>query len=102
MIKEKISKEKNELISKKDRLKKDFSEAKQDKRIFALLFIEFVISIAIALSIYFYLDPETNVVPFPLGFFVFAGLMVLLYFVFHKTKEFREERKLKAHASYNS
>jgi len=99
MIKEKISKEKNQLVEKKDEFKTGFAEAKKDKRIFAMLFVELVVSIAIALSIYFYLDPETNVVPFPLNIPVFIGLMVLLYFVFHKTKEFREERKIKIQSS---
>jgi len=93
MIKEKLVKEKQKVVDKKNKVKKGFAEAKQDTRIFALLFIEFIVSLAIALSIYFYLDPETNIVPFPLNVVVFIGLMVVLYFVFHKTKEFREERK---------
>jgi hypothetical protein len=92
MIREKLSKEKQKLLEKKDKVKKTFNEGKEDKRIFAMLFVEFVISVAIALSIYFYLDPEINVVPFPLNLFVFAALMFLLALVFHKTKEFRTER----------
>ncbi len=92
MIKEKISKEKSNLIQKKDFFQEAFSEAKKDPRIFAMLFIEFIISVAIAVSIYFYLDPEKNIVPFPLNIAVFAGLMVLLALVFHKTKEFRVAR----------
>ncbi len=95
MIKEKISKEKTELINKKNRLKADFAEAKQDTRLFAILFIEFALSMAVVLSIYLYLDPETNLVPFPLNIISFAFLMILMYFVFNKTKEFREERKLR-------
>ncbi|MBU2101073.1 hypothetical protein KKG83_03125 [Candidatus Micrarchaeota archaeon] len=93
MIKERLVKEKQELVNDKNRIKETLSEGKQDKRIFALLFVEFAISVAIALSIYFYLDPETNVVPFPLSVFVFGVLMFLLAVVFHKTKEFRIERK---------
>ncbi len=96
MIKEKVLKEKNHLIKKKDELKFGFFEAKKDTRIFALLFVEFLISVAIAVSIFFYLDPETDIVPFPWGIPIFIVLMVLLAMVFHKTKEFREERKSKA------
>ena len=93
MIKEKLAKEKQKIVDEKNKVKQGFKEGKQDTRIFAMLFIEFIVSLAIALSIYFYLDPETNIVPFPLNVVVFIGLMVILYFVFHKTKEFREERK---------
>ncbi len=93
MIKEKLFQEKQELIEKKDKVKKTFFEGKKDNRIFALLFVEFIVSIAIALSIYFYLDPEINVISFPLNLVVFGGLMLLLALVFHKTKEFREYRK---------
>jgi membrane protein implicated in regulation of membrane protease activity len=100
MIKEKISKEKSELIRKKNKLMRDFSEAKKDTRVFALLFIEFAVSVAIALSIYFYLDPEVEIkelrnVPFYLKLIAFIALMFLLAMLFHKTKEFREERKSK-------
>ncbi len=92
-VKGKIIKEKNQIIKRKNKLKHGFFEAKEDPRIFALLFIEFSISIAIALSIYFYLDPEANIVPFPYGIIIFAGLMFLLAMVFHNTKGFREKRK---------
>jgi sodium--glutamate symport carrier gltS len=95
MLKERLVKEKQELIKDKEHIKETFREGKKDKRIFALLFVEFLISIAIALSIYFYLDPETNVVPFPLSVLVFGVLMFLLAVVFHKTKEFRDERNRK-------
>jgi len=61
-IKGKVIKEKELMVKRKDKLKFNFFEAKADVRIFAMLFIEFVISVAIALSIYFYLDPEVNLV----------------------------------------
>lgn len=97
-IKGKVIKEKNEMVKRKDKFKFGFLEAKADRRIFAMLFVEFIISIAIALSIYFYLDPEVKVeelknVPFYLKLIAFIVLMGLLAIVFHKTKEFREERK---------
>jgi len=98
-IKGKLVKEKQEMAKRKDKLKFGFLEAKADRRIFALLFIEFAISVAIALSIYFYLDPETNVVPFPYSIITFIVLMALLALVFHKTKEFRKERETKSHAT---
>ena len=106
-VKGKVTKEKQEMVKRKDKLKFGFLEAKQDRRIFAMLFIEFAISVAIALSIYFYLDPEVNLIQFKvfegmpdylvfiLKLVSFVFLMALLAVIFHKTKEFREERKTK-------
>jgi len=101
-IKRKLLKEKNEMVKRKNNLEPGLVQARQDKRILALLFVEFIISLAIALSIYFYLDPGVEIaqlreVPFYLKFIAFLVLMGLLAMVFHKTKEFREERKTQPH-----
>ena len=73
----------------KEVAKQKLTSAKQDTRVIALLMLQFAFVIVIVMSIALYLDPETNIVPFPwnvIGFIAFVGISIWLY---HYTKFFR-------------
>lgn len=72
-----------------------FGTAKQkifgmDREVISLLFFEFLFAIIIAFSIYIYLDPEVNFVPWPFNYVGFFALLAFGLFIFSKTKLFRE------------
>lgn len=69
------------------------SDIKEDRRNLAILCIEFVLVVLIALIIYFYLDPETSVVVFPYSILLFALFGVAVFWVYHWTSHFRTEIK---------
>ncbi len=59
-------------------------------KIFIFSFTELVFSILIALSIFLYLDPEVNLVPYPYNYISFAVLLILSFVLFSHSKEFRK------------
>jgi len=61
-----------------------------DRNVFILIFAEFVFATILALSIFIYLDPEINVVPWPLNFVVFFAILIGGLYLFSLTKQFRE------------
>jgi len=77
----------------KDFSKVIFGTAKQkffgmNREVVALLFAEFVFAILIATSIYVYLDPDVNFVPWPFNYISFFALLAVGLFLFSKTKPF--------------
>ena len=60
-------------------------------KVLALLFAELIFTVALAASIFLYLDPEINIFPFPTNYLAFFILLVFGYFIFSTTKQFREE-----------
>lgn len=78
-----------------------FGKAKEkilgiEKRIIILVFFQFIFAFIIAIAIAFYLDPEISFpgfseVPFPFNIIAFIGFLVFGFYVFSKTKPFREE-----------
>lgn len=72
-----------------------FGTAKQkifgmNRQFFVLILFEISFAIIIALSIYIYLDPDVNIVPWPFNFISFFALLAFGIFIFSKTKLFRE------------
>ncbi|MCX6800980.1 MAG: hypothetical protein NTZ73_02235 [Candidatus Diapherotrites archaeon] len=57
--------------------------------IIVLWIAEFAFASVIAMSIYVYLDPEVNIVPFPYNFIGFLGLLTFGMIIFSHTKPFR-------------
>ncbi|MBU1120579.1 MAG: hypothetical protein ABIE23_05570 [archaeon] len=73
-------------------------EAKNDPRIIALVMLEVMLSVIIAFSVYFYLDPTRNFsvfpeVVFPFNLIAFIALFAVFIYIFNLTKEFRKERE---------
>lgn len=62
-----------------------------NRKVIVLVFAEIFFTIALAISIFLYLDPEINVFPFPSNFVAFFILLIFGYFIFSTTKQFREE-----------
>jgi hypothetical protein len=61
-----------------------------NKEAIVFVFGEVVFAIIIALSILFYLDPEINLVPFPMNYISFAFFLGISLLLFSHTKQFRE------------
>ncbi len=61
-----------------------------DRNVAILLITEFVFAIVIAFSVYIYLDPEVNLVPWPFNWIAFIAFLALGYYLFSQTKLFRE------------
>lgn len=61
-------------------------------RVLALLLAELVFTVGLAASIFLYLDPEVNIFPFPSNILAFIILVIFGYFVFKRTRGFREEK----------
>lgn len=62
-----------------------------DLKTFIFVFTELVFSVLIALSIFIYLDPEVNLVPYPYNYISFAFLLGIAYILFSHSKEFRKK-----------
>ncbi|MFA6269161.1 MAG: hypothetical protein WCW13_03670 [archaeon] len=54
------------------------------------VFAELMFAIILAVSIYLYLDPEINIVPYPYNYVGFGIFIVVSYLFFSHTKEFRQ------------
>jgi len=61
-----------------------------NKKITLFIIAEIIFAFLIATSIYLYLDPEVNVIPFPLNYIGFAFLLGIGLLLFSHTKQFRE------------
>ena len=61
-----------------------------NREVLTLLFFEIVFAVVIAFAIYLYLDPEVNVVPWPMNYITFIAFVGFGLFIFSKTKSFRE------------
>ncbi|MDD4250696.1 MAG: hypothetical protein PHX27_00710 [Candidatus ainarchaeum sp.] len=68
--------------------KQKIVEANKEKMV--LLFFEFIFAIVLAISIYIYLDPQINWVPWPFNYITFFAILAFGLFLFSKTKVFRE------------
>jgi len=69
--------------------KKKFLES--NRRVAALVFAELIFTLALAISIYLYLDPEVNIFPYPTNIIVFIGVIIFGYAIFSNTRDYREE-----------
>ncbi len=61
-----------------------------NRQIVVLVLLEMLLVFFIAVSIYVYLDPEVNLVPFPWNIIIFGLLLFFMVLVFNKTRYFRE------------
>jgi len=73
-----------------------FFESKQklfaaNRQVYGLYIAELVFVIILAMSIYLYLDPEINIVPFPFNFIGFFAFLLLSAYQFSQTKQFRQQ-----------
>jgi hypothetical protein len=59
------------------------------KEIALMVLTELFLALLVAASIYLYLDPEVNVIPYPLNFIAFAILIAITLMVFSQSKNFR-------------
>ncbi|MFA5125990.1 MAG: hypothetical protein WC462_03225 [archaeon] len=71
-----------------------FGAAKQkvsnlNKEVIIFVFGEIVFATVIAISIFLYLDPEINIVPFPMNIISFAFFLGISLLLFSHTKQFR-------------
>jgi acetyltransferase-like isoleucine patch superfamily enzyme len=76
-------------------LKEKARGANEDPRIIALIFVDFIIAIIIAIGLFVYIDPETNIVPFPLNIIGFAVLITIFLYIYKFTHDFRMSPKVK-------
>lgn len=63
--------------------------AKDDSRVLALLLLQFTFVMVIVVSIALYLDPETNIVPFPWNIIGFVIFVAGSFWLYSYTKFFR-------------
>jgi hypothetical protein len=68
-------------------LKEKIKNTRKEVAFFVLA--EIMFAVIIALSIYVYLDPEVNLVPFPFNYVGFAFFLGISYLFFSHTKNFR-------------
>jgi len=68
-------------------------KVKEDKRYIMLIILELLLVCVLAASIYLYLDPEVNYVPFPYNYISFILILVGFLWLYTKTKPFRIEIK---------
>ena len=76
-------------------LKVIFGSAKQktlgmDREVISVFLFEFVFAIFLAASIYIYLDPDVNIVPWPYNYIAFFAFLAFGIYIFAQTKAFRE------------
>jgi len=60
------------------------------REVIMFVFAEIVFALVVAISIFLYLDPEINLVPFPLNIVGFAFFLGISLLFFSHTKSFRE------------
>jgi hypothetical protein len=61
-----------------------------DREVLSLLFLETIFAIIVAVSIYIYIDPEVNVVPWPYNYLTFIAIFLFGFYIFSNTRPFRE------------
>lgn len=62
-----------------------------NRQIVVLVFAELTFALALAFSIYLYLDPEINFFPYPTNIIAFSIVVLYGYLVFSPTKSFRQK-----------
>ncbi len=67
------------------------SAAKKEPRIPALLIVEFFLSMILVLATIIYLDPKTNLVPWPLNVVLFLIILGIVVYLYGFSKPFRKE-----------
>lgn len=85
---------KNDAIYNIKKVAKDKLSSAKHKESVVLILSEFVFSVVVAFSIYFYLDPEINIIPFPWNFIFFIGFVIVSLYLFSYTYDFRSSKKL--------
>lgn len=78
-----------------NRAKQKLKHASTDPRVMALIVIELIIILIISIGIYVFLDPDINIIPFPInmiGFIILIGISAYLY---RFTALYRVEEKQK-------
>ena len=91
-------KEISSLLTKEVKLKA--LKAKSDPKVIGLFFVELAIIIVLSLSIFVYLDPETNIsavkdVPNYAKVITFFFLALIFLFIFNETQQYRTQIKQK-------
>ncbi len=56
---------------------------------FALLLLEFILSMVVLLGLLVYIDPVTNQIDPPFNFIIFGGLVLLVFYIYNYTSSFR-------------
>jgi hypothetical protein len=62
-----------------------------NKNVSIILVTEFVFAIILAYSIFIYLDPEVNLVPWPYNYITFFVIFITGVYLFSQTKVFRQQ-----------
>jgi hypothetical protein len=62
-----------------------------NQNVLILWITQFVFAIILAFSIFVYLDPEVDIVPWPYNYVAFLGVLVVGLYLFSQTKVFREQ-----------
>lgn len=75
-------------------IRQKFSQAKEDKRHFALIMVELLLLCMIVVSLVFLFDPalafpQAQFIPWPLKLLLFVGAVLLCLKLYDYTKEFR-------------
>ena len=76
-----------------NRAKQKLEHASTDPRVMALIVIELIIVLIISVGVYVYLDPETNLIPFPWNLFGFIILIGISAYLYRFTGLYRVEEK---------
>lgn len=67
--------------------------AKQETRIPALLALEFFLAMVVVLATFIYLDPEYNLVPWPLNVFFFLAVLGITAYLYAFSSGFRRQSR---------
>ncbi|MEK6958504.1 MAG: hypothetical protein AABW59_00500 [archaeon] len=62
-----------------------------NRQVYGLYIAEMVFVAILAVSIYLYLDPEINIVPFPFNFIGFFAFILVSFYMFSQTRQFRQQ-----------
>lgn len=62
-----------------------------NQNVLIVLITEFVFAIILAFSIFVYLDPEIDIVPWPYNYVAFFAILAIGLYLFSQTKVFREQ-----------
>ena len=76
-----------------NRAKQKLKHASTDPRVMALIAIELVIIFIVCIGIVVYLDPDTNIIPFPWNLLGFAIIIIISAYLYRFTGLYRIEEK---------
>ncbi|MDO8538650.1 MAG: hypothetical protein Q7S21_07255 [archaeon] len=84
-----------------NRAKQKLKHASTDPRVMALIVIELIIVFIVSVGIVVYLDPETNLIPFPWNLLGFAIIIIISAYLYRFTGLYRVEEKQRKQLKIN-